>query len=109
MKDLKNDVYKVQSIPNKGFGLIANRDVNASELIVSEEPLFRLELTEDGDILGQFDMKRQEFISPLLISTLNKLQDEELFKFFSLADSASSRLALEHGIEKDELKGITIS
>ena len=54
MKDQNHMAYRLQSIPNKGFGLVASDDIKPSDLILAEEPLFRVELTEEGDILGMY-------------------------------------------------------
>ena len=75
------------------------------ELIVSELPLIKVQLTAEGDILGQFDTHRQEFVSPTLILALNQLADIDLFKFYSLADSCSINIAEERGIKSQNFKG----
>lgn len=97
--------YKLQYLPSKGYGLVASRDIQPSELIIRELPIIKVQLTADGDICGKFDLKRQEFVSPTLILALNQLADNELFKFYNLADSCSSKIAEEHGIDSQTFKG----
>ena len=72
---------------------------------MSELPLIKVQLTAEGDILGQFDTHRQEFVSPTLILALNQLADIDLFKFYSLADSCSINIAKERGIKSQNFKG----
>ena len=72
---------------------------------MSELPLIKVQLTAEGDILGQFDTHRQEFVSPTLILALNQLADIDLFKFYSLADSCSINIAEERGIKSQNFKG----
>ena len=97
--------YKVQYLPSKGYGVVATRDIQPSELIVRELPMIKVQLTADGDICGKFDLKRQEFVSPTLILALNQLADNDLFKFYNLADSCSSKIAEENGINGEKFKG----
>ena len=68
-------------------------------------PLLKIQLTAEGDIIGQFDTEKQEFVSPHLIIALNQLEDNELFKFYSLADSCSINIAQENGITGQDFKG----
>ncbi len=60
-------LYKLKRMPNKGFGLVAARDIQPSELILAEMPLIRVQLTKDGDLMGHFDLEKQEFVSESLI------------------------------------------
>ena len=100
--------YKLQCLPSKGYGLVATRDIQPSELIIRELPIIKVQLTADGDICGKFDLKRQEFVSPTLILALNKLADNDLFKFYNLADSCSIKIAEEHGMTSETFKGNNI-
>ena len=97
--------YKLQYLPSKGYGVVATRDIQPSELIVRELPILKVQLTADGDICGKFDLNRQEFVSPTLILALNQLADNDLFKFYNLADSCSSKIAEENGINSEKFKG----
>ena len=78
-------LFQLRSIPQKGQGLVAAKDIDASDLIIAEEPLFKVELTPEGDLLGKYSAEKQEFISPPLLHALNELQDNDLIKFYSLA------------------------
>ena len=49
-----SDIVRLQALPNKGFGLVATRDITASELIVAESPLLKVKLSPEGDLEGQF-------------------------------------------------------
>ena len=100
-----SDFYKLQYLPSKGYGVVSTRDIQPSELIVRELPIIKVQLTADGDICGKFDLKRQEFVSPTLILALNQLADNDLFKFYNLADSCSSKIAEENGINGEKFKG----
>ena len=102
-------LYKLQCLPSKGYGLVATRAIQPSELIIRELPVIKVQLTADGDICGKFDLNRQEFVSPSLILALNQLADNELFKFYNLADSCSSKIAEEHGINSEKFKGKILS
>ena len=96
-------------MPGKGYGLVAARDIEIGELILAECPLLKVPLTKEGDLTGQFNRLRQEFVSPTLILALNQLQDNELFQFYSLADSCSAKIAEEYGIDSQDLnKGIFV-
>lgn len=100
-------LYRLHYMPSKGYGLVATRDIEPSELIVAEEPLLKVPLTKEGDLVGQFNAEKQEFICPSLILALNQLADNDLFKFFSLADSCSRFIAEEHGVSDYKTGGKT--
>ena len=85
--------YRLKALPNKGYGLVATRDIQESELIIAEEPLLKVKLSPEGDLVGKFCTDKREFISPALIQVLNELADKDLFKFYSLSDSCSAVLA----------------
>ena len=53
-------LYKLQCLPSKGYGVVATRDIQPSELIVRELPMIKVQLTADGDICGKFDLKRHQ-------------------------------------------------
>ena len=93
-----SDKYRLQALPNKGFGLVATRDIQESELLIAESPLLKVELSPEGDLVGKFCTAKREFISPALVQVLNKLPDNDLFKFYTLSDSCSANLAQEHGL-----------
>ena len=89
-------LYRLQQIEGKGCGLVAARDIQPSELIVEETPLLTVPLDEDGNLPGQFNGHRLEYVSPPLILALNQLPDNDLIKFYSLTDSCSANLSLIH-------------
>lgn len=73
-------------------------------MIVQEEPLLSVRLTDDGDLVGRFSRDKHEFVSPPLLKALCSLPDTELYKFYSLADSCSVNVAKENGIDKPDIK-----
>ena len=77
--------FPFRSIPNKGHGLVAIRDIGSGDLIAAEKPLIKVELTPEGDLLGKFDQNKQEVVSPPLLKALNELPDNDLIKFYSLS------------------------
>ena len=78
-------ILSCRSIPNKGHGLVATRDIGSGDLIAAEKPLIKVELTPEGDLLGKFDQNKQEVVSPPLLKALNELPDNDLIKFYSLS------------------------
>ena len=96
-----SDKVRLQALPNKGFGLVATRDIAASELIIAESPLLKVKLSPEGDLEGQFVKDKREFVSPALVQVLNQLPDNDLFKFYTLADSCSVNLAQGFGLGHD--------
>ena len=94
-----SDIVRLQALTNKGFGLVATRDITASELIVAESPLLKVKLSPEGNLEGQFVAEKREFVCPTLVQALNKLPDNDLFKFYTLADSCSGNLAQGFGLD----------
>ena len=64
---------------------MASKDIGPGGLIIAEEPLFKVKLTPEGDLLGKFSLTKREFISPPLFKVLNELPDNDLITFYSLA------------------------
>ena len=79
--------YRLMQIPGKGIGMVSSKIIKAGTLIVEEEPLLSLNLSENGDLEGYFDKDACEFQCPSLTQTLSRLTDAELKIVFSLSDS----------------------
>lgn len=49
VNDPKPQLFSIQQVPDKGKGMIAFRDIDTGERIISEKPLFKFLLNEpDG-------------------------------------------------------------
>ena len=81
---------------------MATRDIEPSQMILEEVPLLKVPLTSEGDLVGQFNIQKQEYVSPPLILALNQLPDNDLFQFYSLTDSCSANVAQENGFDSKE-------
>ena len=80
--------YRVIKVPgDKGMGAVACKDLRAGHCIVRERALVEVDLTEGGDVAGNFDSESGEFRSRQLESRLNSLGDDELRRFYSLTDA----------------------
>ena len=87
-----NACYRVIKVPgDKGMGAVAVKDLCANHCIVRERALVVVDLTEGGDVIGNFDSESGEFRSRQLESRLNSLSDDELRRFYSLTDVFTSK------------------
>ena len=90
-----NACYRVIKVPgDKGMGAVAAKDLRAGHCIIREKALVEVDLTEGGDVVGNFDLESGEFRSRQLESRLNSLSDDELRRFYSLTDAFKSKSKL---------------
>ena len=54
--------YRVIKVPgDKGMGAVAAEDLRAGHCVVRERALVEVDLTEGGDVVGNFDSESGEF------------------------------------------------
>ncbi|KUJ19090.1 SET domain-containing protein [Mollisia scopiformis] len=71
----ENSVWKIQEVPGKGLGVVANQDIAAGTCIISEAPL----ITTEGISMANTDIAEQQ-----LLNALKKLSKADQERFRSL-------------------------
>ena len=88
--------FLLRPIKGKGLGLLASREIEPGETIMTELPFIQLQLTEDGDIEGKYDRSTGEFRSFHLDKQLYSKSDGDLERFYKLCDVYSDDMIRKH-------------